>query len=85
LAAIPGVTLWQDGDREKCFLFPADLFPAVAAVVEPRRRRKCHLTPEQMARLTELGRANLALLHGKATTQTRFGALESVPASGVVG
>jgi hypothetical protein len=57
LAAISGVTLWQDGDREKCFLFPVELFPAIAAVVGPRRRRKCHLSDEQKAKLAEMGAA----------------------------
>ena len=55
LAVIPGVTLWQDGDREKCFLFPVELFPAVAEIVQPRRRRKCHLTDEQKAKLADMG------------------------------
>ncbi|OAI39805.1 hypothetical protein AYO40_05450 [Planctomycetaceae bacterium SCGC AG-212-D15] len=45
LAAIPGVVLHQDGDHEKTFLFPSELFDAVAAVVLPRRKRR--LSPEQ--------------------------------------
>jgi hypothetical protein len=45
LAALPGVTLHQDGNREKTFLFPLALFDQVAAIVQPRRKRK--LSPEQ--------------------------------------
>lgn len=45
VAAIPGVRLHQDGDHEKTFVFPSDLFDAVAAIVQPKRRRQ--LTPEQ--------------------------------------
>jgi hypothetical protein len=48
LAAIPGVELWQNGDREKTFVFSIDLLDAVAAVVKPRRRRRCSLSPEQL-------------------------------------
>src|SRR5262249_45127680 len=40
LAALPGVTLAQDGEREKTFTFPAGLFGQVAAIVLPRRRRR---------------------------------------------
>jgi hypothetical protein len=45
LAAIAGVRLHQDGDREKTFVFPVGLFEQVAEVVLPRRRRR--LSPEQ--------------------------------------
>ena len=44
LAAL-GLTLHQDGDREKTFLFPVEGFPEVAAIVLPRKRRR--QTPEQ--------------------------------------
>jgi hypothetical protein len=47
VAAIPGVTLAQDGDWEKTFLFHVDLFERIAAIVKPRRRRQ--LSPEQRA------------------------------------
>src|SRR5262249_55415242 len=40
VAAIAGVRLHQEGDREKTYLFQLDLFPQVAALVKPRRRRK---------------------------------------------
>lgn len=45
VAAIPGVRLWQDGDKDKTFLFPASQFEAVAALVQPKCRRR--LTEEQ--------------------------------------
>src|SRR5262249_27981437 len=48
VAEIPGVELWQDGDHEKTFLFHIDLFPAVAAIVRPRKRRRRALPPEQL-------------------------------------
>jgi hypothetical protein len=63
LAAIPGVELWQDGDREKTFVFPVELFDVVAAVVQPRKRRRpTNLTPEQRQagyRNSPLNRASL--------------------------
>ncbi len=40
IAALPGVKLHQDGDQEKTFLFPVAMFDQVAAVVQPRRRRR---------------------------------------------
>jgi hypothetical protein len=40
-----GLVVAQDGDREKTFLFPVDRFEEVAAIVEPKRRRR--LAPEQ--------------------------------------
>jgi hypothetical protein len=48
VAAIPGVELAQDGDQEKTFAFHVDLFDQLAALVKPRKRRKCHLSPEQL-------------------------------------
>src|SRR5437868_7136193 len=47
LAALPGVTVTQDGGfgGEMTVTFPLERFAAVAAIVRPRRRRK--LTPEQ--------------------------------------
>src|SRR5882724_9649821 len=45
LAALPGLRLWQEGDRERTWLFDVSLFPQVAAIVQPKRRRQ--LTPEQ--------------------------------------
>ncbi len=40
LGAIPSVTLHQDGDREKTFVFDVTLFDRVAEVVRPRKRRR---------------------------------------------
>jgi hypothetical protein len=49
LREIAGVTLYQDGDGEKTFLFDVGLFDAVAAVVKPKPRRKA--TEKQRAAL----------------------------------
>ena len=51
LAALPGLRLWQDGDRECTWLFDVSLFPQVAAIVQPRRRRQ--FTPEQRETLRQ--------------------------------
>jgi hypothetical protein len=56
VAQLPGVRLHQAGDRERTYLFPVHLFDQVAEIVKPRRRRKCVLSPEQLARLAEHGR-----------------------------
>ena len=53
VGAIPGIVFHQDGDDEKTFVFPVDLFDQVAAIVEPRRVKR--LTEEQRARLVEAG------------------------------
>ncbi len=37
LRALPGLKLWQDGDREKTFLFDVAMFPQVAEIVKPHR------------------------------------------------
>ena len=50
LNALKGVTLYQDGDGEKTFLFPLELFDKVTAIVQPRQRR--HGNPENGARLS---------------------------------
>ena len=34
-----GLCLIQDGDHEKTFVFPIELFEKVAAIVKPRKRR----------------------------------------------
>lgn len=51
LAALPGVSVIQDGDRERTFLFGLQQFDAVAAIIRPRRRRR--LPPEQHAACRE--------------------------------
>jgi hypothetical protein len=55
--AIPGTRLGQDGAQEKTVLYPVSLFDRVARVVKPRRR--CHLSPEQLARLGAAGARSL--------------------------
>ena len=47
LEAIDGVTLHQDGDRDKTFVFDVSLWEQVRAVVRPRRNRR--LCPERKA------------------------------------
>ncbi len=47
LAAIPGVTLWQDGDDGVTVLFDVADFDRVAAIIGPKRRRK-PLTEKQL-------------------------------------
>jgi hypothetical protein len=49
-----GLTCCQDGDRETTFLFTPEQFPAVAALVHPRRRPQ--LSPEERERLRAVGR-----------------------------
>jgi hypothetical protein len=44
-----GLQLHQDGDGEKTYLFEMSRFDEVAEIVKPRRRRQCHLTPEQLS------------------------------------
>jgi hypothetical protein len=57
LGSIPGVELVQDGDHEKTFVFDVSLFDQVAAIVNPRRRRR--LSAQHRARLTTSGKAAL--------------------------
>jgi hypothetical protein len=47
LAALPGVRVHQRGDCEVTVVFPHDVFPAVAALLRPRKRRR--LSKEQAA------------------------------------
>jgi hypothetical protein len=53
VAAIPGVTLHQDGDDEKTFLFSVSMFDQVALLVQPKRVRR--LGEEHKAKLLEAG------------------------------
>jgi hypothetical protein len=50
LTSLPGVT-----QRSDTVLFPLALCDRVAAIVKPRRRRHCHLSPEQRAALRDAG------------------------------
>ena len=54
---IPGVVCTQDGDQEKTFKFHVDLFPQIAQLVIPRKKRR--LTEEQKQKLVERGRQAL--------------------------
>lgn len=54
VAALPGVVLYQDGDREKTFLFDVTLFDQVAEIVRPRRRRQ--VSEAERQRLAEMSR-----------------------------
>lgn len=45
LKALPGVTVHQEGDEELSVTFPPEVLPAVADLLEAKRR--VHLTPEQ--------------------------------------
>jgi hypothetical protein len=47
LAALPGVRVHQRGDCEVTVVFPPGLFPAVAALLKARKRRR--LSAEQAA------------------------------------
>lgn len=62
LAELPGCRPCTDGSDGATFLFHVDHFEAVAEVVQPRRRRRCHSSPEHLQRLAEIGKANLARL-----------------------
>jgi hypothetical protein len=53
LAAMPGVTVLNDGADGLNLAFPAELFPAVPRMVKPRRRRQ--LNQEQRDRLAAMG------------------------------
>lgn len=53
LAALPGTTLWQDGNDGATVLFDAKDFEAVAQIMHPQRRRR--LSPERKAKLVEAG------------------------------
>lgn len=64
LAALPCVRVVQDGSDGINVIFDVDDFPAVAAVMKPRRRRR--LSPEHRAKLVAagaVGRTALAQRH----------------------
>ena len=54
LKVLPGVTLHQDGNTEKTFLFDVSLFDQVAAIVSPRTKRV--VSEEERARLASLSK-----------------------------
>jgi hypothetical protein len=63
LAEINGARLSTHGDDGKTITFPVCRFAQVAALIRCYRRRRCHLTPEQLA---EGGRRLAAYRHSKA-------------------
>lgn len=62
VAAIPGVRVFQWGERERTLHFDVALFDRVAEIVRPRKRRRCHLTAEQL----KAGGERLARLRGES-------------------
>lgn len=52
IAKLAGVEVLQDGDDGMNIAFPVTTFPAVAAIVSPRRRRKP--TPKERKRLAKM-------------------------------
>jgi hypothetical protein len=61
LAALPGCRIAQHGDREMTFAFAVERFPAVAAIVAPRRRRR--VSDAERSRLADLGQQHGFKLH----------------------
>jgi hypothetical protein len=61
---LEGTTLVQDGDEEKTYTFPPELFPQVAELVHPYRRVRSNKTPEQLAALVEAGSSHRFKKHG---------------------
>jgi hypothetical protein len=48
LVGVPGARVTQDGDDGQNIAFPAEHLPIVAELLRLRKRRRCHLTPEQL-------------------------------------
>jgi hypothetical protein len=55
LAALPGLTVVQDGSDGINATFGIELFKAVAAIIRPKRRRR--LSPEHRAKLVAAGKS----------------------------
>jgi hypothetical protein len=70
LAALPGVRLDTDGDDGTSWTFPVALFPQVAELIQCHKQRRCPLSAEQLAKLGQQGRENLARLRERSTTQS---------------
>ena len=66
LFRIPGVTIWQDGDKEYAFRFNISLLPTVAKIVSAKKKRQ---PPRQD--VIEAGKATLALLHASRKAQAQ--------------
>jgi hypothetical protein len=82
LAGIPGVRLHQDGDREKTFLIPVELFEEVARVVRPRRKTQQGI--RQMANLF-LGKPFEVQKHEEKGGILDLNTLKVITAPGVTG
>jgi hypothetical protein len=69
LAALAGVRVHQDGGwgGEMTLLFAIALFDQVAAIVQPRRKRKLNLSPEQR----QAAATRLALVNQRRRTRTQ--------------
>jgi hypothetical protein len=78
LAALPGTTLHQDGDDGVMVLFPIEMFPAVAALMHPKRRRK----PPTPAQLEVLAKGR-SLLTAKCLDNSGQNERQCVPATQV--
>jgi hypothetical protein len=61
LVSLPGVEVLQDGDDGLNAAFPLEAFDQVAAILNPRRRRR--LSPEHRQRLVAMGKANLNMVN----------------------
>lgn len=57
LAAVPGVSIAQDGDDGINVIFPIEIFDAVAKIMKPRKRRR--LSPAHRKTLVAAGTAAL--------------------------
>ena len=57
LREVPGATLYRHADNGADIRFPVTEFDAVAEIAKPRKRRRCHLTPDQLAAAAERLRA----------------------------
>jgi hypothetical protein len=71
IAKLPGVTVVQDGDDGLNATFPIELFPQIAKLVKPRRKRQ--LTPQQR----QMAAARLANHRFSTARQSSSGPQES--------
>jgi len=74
LLAIAGVHLSQDGDTEKTFTFPVQVFDEIAVILQPRKKRQ--ITEEERERL-----AKMSAIHGFKAPSHQSDSPLSAPAS----
>lgn len=67
VASLPGAAIEQEGTDGINVSFPVEAWPEVAKLVRPRRRRQ--VTPEQRARLAEMG-SRFQFRHGAQSDKT---------------